>query len=82
LLNLLSEKENNIFAIGNDELEKCEPLGDFIFCNRCSKRHIIRYGKGVLPDGTEKLDKLLAFVKCDDDKTFLVGINGKKVNNP
>ena len=71
-----------MFTIGNDELEKCEPLGDFIYCNRCGKRHIIRYGKKILPDGTEKLDKLLAYMKCDDGKSFLVGMNGKKVNNP
>lgn len=71
-----------MFSMGNDELEKREPLGDFIYCDRCRKRHIIRYGKKVLPDGTEKLDKLLAYVKCDDGKSFVVGINGKKVNNP
>jgi len=71
-----------MFSIGNDQLEKCKPFGDFIYCNRCTKRHIIRYGEKVLTDGTKKLDKLLAYVKCDDAKSFLVGMNYKKVNNP
>ncbi len=67
-----------MFAIGNDELEKADNLGDFILCDKCGERHLIDYGEEVMKDGTKKKTKLLAFYKCGD-KVYLAGINGKKI---
>ena len=67
-----------MFAIGNDELEKCKSLGDFILCDMCNKRHKIEYGDQVLKDGTKKPSQSLAFFKCGESM-YLAGINGKDV---
>ena len=67
-----------MLIIGKDELDKAEPLGDFILCNKCGNRHIIKYGDEVLPDGTLKPSKSLAFYKCNG-KTYLAGIDGKRI---
>jgi len=67
-----------MFTIGNDELDKAEPLGDFILCNKCGNRHIIKYGDKVLPDDTLKPSKSLAFYNCGE-KLYLAGIDGKRV---
>lgn len=67
-----------MFAIGNEELEKAEPLGDSILCDKCGQQHMIEYADEVLPDRTKRKSKLLAFYKCGD-KSYLAGINGKRV---
>lgn len=67
-----------MFAIGNDELEKAKPLGDFILCKGCGKMHKIHYGKSRQPDGSWEETKLLSFYKCGG-KSFLAGINGKDI---
>ncbi len=69
-----------MFAIGHDELNKANPLGDFILCTICGERHKIKYGKEKQPDGTWKETKLLAFYDCGD-KSYLAGINGKDIRN-
>lgn len=65
-------------AIGNDELGKCKPLGKTVSCNRCGKRHKVRYGESVLKDDTKVPSKLLAYVKCNGS-LYLIGIDGKKL---
>uniref|UniRef100_A0A6M3LKK7 Uncharacterized protein n=1 Tax=viral metagenome TaxID=1070528 RepID=A0A6M3LKK7_9ZZZZ len=67
-----------MFAIGNDELEKCGKLGKSIQCKMCGKKHHVRYGEEVLRDGTRKPSKMLAFYKCKGI-TYLAGINGKAI---
>ncbi len=67
-----------MFAIGNNELDEKEPLGDFILCDKCGERHIITYGDEVMPDGTKKPSKLLAFYDCGG-KSYLAGINGRRI---
>ena len=67
-----------MLAIGNDEIEKAPKLGNFILCSICGKRHKVEYGEEVLPDGTKKPSKLLAFYKCGE-KNYLAGINGKDI---
>ena len=67
-----------MFAIGNDEIEAAPKLGDFILCSMCGERHKIKYGKTILPDGTKKPSKLLAFYKCGKNN-YLAGINGKDI---
>lgn len=67
-----------MLVIGNDELDKADLLGDFILCNKCGERHIIKYGDEVLSDGTLKPSKLLAFYKCGET-LYLAGINGKSI---
>ena len=67
-----------MLAIGKDELDKAESLGDFILCDKCGNRHVIKYGNAVLSDGTSEPSELLPFYKCG--KTiYLAGINGKRV---
>jgi len=66
-----------MFAIGNDELEKCNDLGKTFEC-KCGKRHRVMYGKERLKDGTLKLSKMLAFYKCKGIP-YLAGINGKAI---
>jgi len=68
-----------MFAIRNDELESCEPIGDSIVCAKCNEEHLIEYGETVLPDGTKKPSRMLAFYKCGDI-TYLAGLKGKKIN--
>ena len=67
-----------MFSIGNNELKKKEALGDTVTCNRCGESHPVEYGDEVLPDGTRKPSKLLAFYKCGE-KSYLAGVNGKKL---
>lgn len=76
--------KDSYIAISNEELEKKQRLPSFMYCNRCKDRHIVRNADKVEEcevDGEliEKhvADDTLQFVKCNDGKTFLVGINGK-----
>lgn len=57
-----------MFAVGKNELEKCKPLGDFILCDLCGKRHKIEHGT------------LLSFYRCGD-KSYLAGIDGKDMRS-
>lgn len=68
----------NMLAVGNDELDKAPPIGDFILCISCGRRHIIKYGNKVLPDGTLEPSKTLAFYKCGES-LYLAGIDGKRI---
>jgi len=65
-----------MLAVGNDELKT--PLGSSINCRNCGERHPVEYGDEILPDGTKQPSKLLAFYKCED-KSYLAGINGMKI---
>ncbi len=67
-----------MFAIGNEELEVCENIGDKIKCPICGNNHVIEYGKIKKPDGTWEPSRMLAFYTCGDE-AYLVGINGKRV---
>jgi len=66
------------FAIGNDELDKAEPLSDFIKCPHCGMEHPVEYGEEVLDNGTKVPSKLIAFYKCGE-KSYLCGINSKRI---
>jgi hypothetical protein len=63
------------FAIGNDELEKKNPLGETFKCPHCGLDHPVEFGDEVI-DGVKVPSTLLAFYKCGE-KTYLCGINGK-----
>ncbi len=67
-----------MFAITHPELDAKPPLGDFILCAMCGKRHRIKYGKQKMDDGTWQETKLLAFYKCGKSN-YLAGIKGKDV---
>ncbi len=67
-----------MFAIGNDELNASEVLGNYVVCRKCRKRHKVQFGEEILKDGTRVPSKLLAFYKCGK-KSYLAGINGKKI---
>lgn len=67
-----------MFAIGNDELEKNDKVGNEIKCPTCGKNHPIEYGNKKMPDGSLQPSKTLAFYECRG-KLFLAGINGKQV---
>ena len=74
----------NFIAVGADELG--EPLADQVRCPNCKQRHPVKYGDRILreADGTERREpsKMLAFVKCPvNDAAYLVGIDGKELNN-
>lgn len=64
-----------MFAIGNEELAGKPKLGKTIKCTICGKRHRVKYGNRILPDGTKEPSNLLAFFKCGG-KSYLCGING------
>lgn len=68
-----------MYTLGNNEKDNLPDLPDEIFCDYCLKLHRIRYGKKILEDGSEIEDKLLAFVTCDDSKSYLVGVDGKDI---
>ena len=67
-----------MFSIGNNELAKADPIGDTIICPKCGDTHTIEYGNEVLPDGTRRPSKLVAFYKCGKS-IYLAGVNGKSV---
>ena len=67
-----------MIAIGHDELSKKDAVGNSINCPNCGDAHEIEYGDEVMPDGTKKPSKLLAFYKCGN-KTYLAGIAGKVI---
>jgi len=68
-----------VFSIGYGELKKLPPIGDFIYCERCKKRHKIKYGKIQRSNDTTETTKMLAFVNCDNGNSYLVGIQGKDI---
>ena len=65
-----------MFAIGNEEIDKASALSETITCYLCGKKHRVRYGYKVLPDGSKIKSRILAFFKCKG-KSYLCGINGK-----
>jgi hypothetical protein len=64
-------------AVGNDELG--DALGDTTICPACGQPHPVEYGNRVLPDGTREPSTMLGFVKCDNGKTYLVGLAGRSI---
>lgn len=66
------------FNISKEKTKGKPNLGDFILCKACGERHIVRYGKEILEDGTQIASRKLAFVTCREDD-YIVGINGKDV---
>ena len=67
-----------IVAIGQDKLDSTENLGDFILCERCGERHIIKYGTTIDEKGNKVESKLLGFVECGGN-TYLEGVSGKRL---
>ena len=67
-----------VFAIGQEELDKNDPVGKYVDCLHCGGTHKIEYADEILEDGTLKPCKLLAFYKCGDT-AYLEGIAGMKV---
>ena len=65
------KKELPFFAIGNDELEKLPSAPKSVVCEKCNKKHKIKYGttKGVE-------NKNFGFISCGTT-SYLVSINGK-----
>ena len=61
-----------------EEIKELPPLGDFILCTLCGTRHIIRYGKEKMEDGTMVESKKLSFVTCKE-VDYIVGLNGKDI---
>ena len=57
----------DFFSVGNDELEKLPKIGSTIICDDCGCVHPVKYGKRILPDGSEIESKTLAFYKCGGD---------------
>ena len=57
--------------------ENCDKLGKTFPC-KCGKNHRVQYGEEILPDGTRKPSKLLAFYKCKG-KAYLAGMLGKRI---
>ena len=70
-----------MFSIGNEELENAIDVGEVESCPNCGKLHRVEYGKKILEDGTTEPSNTLGFVKCKNGKTYLVAVNGKRVNN-
>lgn len=67
------EKPLPFFAIGNDELAEKRPLiGDVAKCPRCKKEHKVQYGTDTK---TGKISKMLGFVTCKNNRSYLVAIN-------
>jgi len=64
----------DFLAIGSNELDGNKRIGEQIKCPHCDQIHPIEYGEEVMPDGTKKPCKMLAFYKCGD-KSYLAGIN-------
>lgn len=63
-----------MLSIGNDELEKCKMLGDFILCDKCEKRHRITIWK------SENGSTSIGTYECEG-KTYMAGIDGKDIRN-
>lgn len=73
--------EEQMFAIGYNELEQLNPVKAKAKCPRCGKKHEVKYGEKVLPDGTKEPSKLLGYVKCGKD-IYLVAVAGKELSCP
>lgn len=67
-----------MLAIGNDELDEAPPIGNFILCHACGKRHRVHYSNEILNDGSKVPSKLLGYYKCQG-KSWLTAINGKDI---
>jgi hypothetical protein len=65
-------------AFGNEELDENERIGKTVKCPKCGKRHTVKYGEAVEPDGTRTLCNLLGFVNCGKS-TYLVSVRGRKI---
>ncbi len=70
-----------MYSIGNEELKELPMLAEEHKCSRCNKVHTVQYGQTKTDDGKWVECKMLAFVTCDDGKSYLVGINGKDITN-
>ena len=72
------EKEIPFIAIANDELSGV--IKEFEICPHCGESHKVKYGDEILPDGTKKESKTLAYVNCGKS-SFLIGLRGKKIKH-
>lgn len=68
-------KEIPFIAVGNNELDEMEPIGETALCPNCKKKHKVEYGTDE--DGNES--KVLGFVNCGK-KSYLVSVDGKKLD--
>lgn len=67
-----------MLAIGNEELENKDAIGDRIYCDKCCVSHAIKYSEEVMEDGTRKPSKLLGFYNCGGE-VYLATIKGKVI---
>ena len=69
-----------MFAITDEELSNSPLLEETSTCPDCGEQHIVEYADEVLEDGTKVKSNLLACITCPKtNKSYLVGINGKKL---
>jgi hypothetical protein len=69
-----------MFSIGNDELDVLPEfdMNEKFHCRECGKMLSPVYG---IDFGTGKAVVGVVYIYCDDcDTTYLVGLNGKKLN--
>lgn len=66
-------------AFCNREIKNNKDIATHATCPNCGKKHDVVYGEELLKDGTRKPSKKLAFVKCSNGSTYLIGINGKLI---
>lgn len=66
-----------MLAIGTGEIDRMPVLGKTVVCWICGKRHKVKFGNEILPDGTKKLSQLLAFFSCKGQE-YLCGVNGNE----
>ncbi len=67
--------------IDTEEIEGLNPVGDFILCTMCGNRHIIRFGKEEMEDGTMVESKKIGFITCKSND-YIVSLNGKDIRAP
>jgi hypothetical protein len=68
-------------TFGNNELEAFEPIGETCKCPACGLEHTVTNAERVMEDGTKIPTNSVQFIKCTEhNKTFMVGICGKKID--
>jgi hypothetical protein len=65
-----------MLAIGSNELGPV--VGEYYQCERCGRRHKIKYADRIMPDGTKEESKLLGYYKCGR-KAYVCAINGRSI---
>lgn len=64
-----------MFAVGADEL--VGRVSGYTTCPNCGEQHKVLYGDKVEKDGTLTPSKMLGYVKCTNESSYLVAIGGK-----